>query len=1175
MKTTHNNQTVQLMKNLSILIIWPLLLAGLFASPSPATAQSYWDPGLTDSGTGGGGTGTWGTNTLANWYNGSADVAWTSGSIAYFETSPGTVTLTNNQTANGLTFTVSGYTLSTNSGTRATLTLAGTPTITVPSGGTETIGCIIATTANAPLTESGSGTLILTAVNADTNAITISAGSTLTIGGAGSWPSANAITNNGSLIYSSSAGVFSSGVISGTGTVTENGPGLLTVSAGNKTYKGGTIINSGGEISFGGEGSVGGGANLGFVPSSFVSNNIVLGGGTLFCNNGSVTLNANRGIQLTANSTITEGITGALNVGGAISQLGGSFGLTINSTAGAVSTSIVKLSGVNTYTGPTTISTGMVWGLAFDSIPANATVNGGILVGVVSGSIAGNVTVNTGGALTLSNNTAMSSSAYLTLPASPSAGQVNLNFTGTQNISLLYIGSSPQIAGTYGAPGSGATYTSTTFVGTGILNVSDLGQAYWDPANTAPTASGGTGSWDNSSTVWDINNVDALWPSGGAFANFGTSAGTVTLNASVSAAGLGFTIAGYTISEGGSYTLTLIDSAVISVPSGTTTINCPLGGSTGFSETGSGTLSLGGVETYTGATAIGVGSTLTIAGSGDLGSGTYADNIVNNGYFTYNNSSVAQTLSGTISGSGSTTIGSGCTLTIGGAGVFSNTGNITNSGSFNYSSSASNSTISGIVSGSGTVTENGPGILTFTGGHNTYTGGTTINGGEISIGGDGASGGAPANLGTVPATFTANNIVLNGGTLYANNAVPLNANRGIQLTANSGLTAANNGSNGFPMNIGGAISQSGGSFGLTINSATGAGAYSTIALFGTNTYTGPTTISAGALLLSGGGTIASTNIIVANGATFNVSGLASTFALASGQTLSNSSPTAILNGSAGSGSGTLSLTYAAGTPSFVVTNGTLTLSAGTVFNVNNTGSALAPDSYLIISTNGAAASVAGTAPSVTVSGGGVTAGATSSLSISNNELFLVVAAAAQPPVIGNSVTNTVTSGSMWQIAISSLSNSAAWSDPNSETVTLSSVGPTSANGTNVTSDANNIYYNGVVTAPDNFSYIVTDGTLTATGMVYLVVTPAVSSIISGPAVNGSGNPTFSGIGASVNCVYGVESTTSLSGSPVWIEAGTTTTGPTGSWSFTDINKTNPPTIFYRLYNPDTPGSPPQ
>jgi autotransporter-associated beta strand protein len=275
--------------------------------------------------------------------------------------------------------------------------------------------------------------------------------------------------------------------------------------------------------------------------------------------------------------------------------------------------------------------------------------------------------------------------------------------------------------------------------------------------------------------------------------------------------------------------------------------------------------------------------------------------------------------------------------------------------------------------------------------------------------------------------------------------------------------------------------------GITVTNSTGSGQ---VIMATNNTYTGDTTVNGGELSLSGGGSIASTNIIVALGATFDVSGLTSTFALASGQTLSNSSSTAILNGSAGSGSGTISLKYA-GTPSFTVANGTLTLSPSTTFNVNNTGLALVPGSYLIISTNGAAASVAGTAPSVTVSG--VTAGATSSLSISNSELFLVVSASA----------------------------------------------------------------------------------------------PVVSPIINGSSVkvNGSGNPTFSGTGASDLTVYGVESTTSLSTKPVvWIEATNVvatpgvpgvTTGSDGSWSFTDANQTNPPTIFYRLYNPDTPGSPPQ
>jgi autotransporter-associated beta strand protein len=352
-----------------------------------------------------------------------------------------------------------------------------------------------------------------------------------------------------------------------------------------------------------------------------------------------------------------------------------------------------------------------------------------------------------------------------------------------------------------------------------------------------------------------------------------------------------------------------------------------------------------------------------------------------------------------------------------------------------------------------------------------------------------------------------------------------------------------------------------------------------------STYTGNTVISGGTLACgANGGLSASPKIIVAGGAIFDMS--LHPFTLPLGLTVSNSSSTAILAGNINSGTATAALTYQAGTPSFAVANGTLTLSAGTVLNINNTGSKLVPGTYTIIGTTGVLTNgvemgtngiVAGVVPSsYTVGGNGVN-GASSLIISTSHTLDLVVVASAQPPVIGNSVTNTVTSGDMWQIAISSLSNSAAWSDPNSDTVTLSSVGPLSTNGVSVTNNANNIYYTVPVTVSDKFSYIITNTTaLTATGMVYLVVTPALSSIISLPAVNISGNPILSGTLASSNTIYGVESTTNLSTVPgSWIEAGTTTTGPTGSWTFTDTNQVNPPTIFYRLYNPDDPGSPPQ
>jgi hypothetical protein len=152
--------------------------------------------------------------------------------------------------------------------------------------------------------------------------------------------------------------------------------------------------------------------------------------------------------------------------------------------------------------------------------------------------------------------------------------------------------------------------------------------------------------------------------------------------------------------------------------------------------------------------------------------------------------------------------------------------------------------------------------------------------------------------------------------------------------------------------------------------------------------------------LSGSASIASSPAIaIAGGATFNVSGLSSTFALGTGQVLSNSTSTAVVNGNISMGSGTLSLTYAWQTPSLTVTNGTLTLSSGTAVTINNTGGVLGAGTYTLISnaTTGNAGSVGGGAPSsVTVTGSGIQPGARASLQISGGTLQLVVTGGTPP-----------------------------------------------------------------------------------------------------------------------------------------------------------------------------------
>ena len=100
------------------------------------------------------------------------------------------------------------------------------------------------------LTVLGSNTLTLTGSNTYTGSTTISAG-TLAIGGAGSlgasgsYGKAITIASGALLYYNSNAAQTFSGAISGSGALTEAGPGMLTLSKATNTYTGLTTISGG------------------------------------------------------------------------------------------------------------------------------------------------------------------------------------------------------------------------------------------------------------------------------------------------------------------------------------------------------------------------------------------------------------------------------------------------------------------------------------------------------------------------------------------------------------------------------------------------------------------------------------------------------------------------------------------------------------------------------------------------------------------------------------------------------------------------------------------------------------------------------------------------------------------------------------------------------------------
>ncbi len=205
----------------------------------------------------------------------------------------------------------------------------------------------------------GPGALILLGSNTYTGSTTVSGG-TLQVGNGGSGeflasPSVS-LTNSASLVFSQSDSLTYSGLISGSGSLTQLGPGVLTL-LGSNTYSGGTTISAGTlQVGNGGSSaSIGGTGN-------------VLDNGSLVFNHGDAV-------------TFSPLIGGS----GSLTQTG----------AG-----ILTLLGSNTYGGGTTISAGTL-----------QLGNGG-----TTGSLAGSIAVGTAGTLVLDRSDNVTMNNTLTGP---------------------------------------------------------------------------------------------------------------------------------------------------------------------------------------------------------------------------------------------------------------------------------------------------------------------------------------------------------------------------------------------------------------------------------------------------------------------------------------------------------------------------------------------------------------------------------------------------------------------------------------------------------------------------------------------------------------------------------------------------------------------------------------
>ncbi len=373
--------------------------------------------------------------------------------------------------ANGLTLDSQGL------GNVVTLTNSPVLTVTAPTTIADQI------VSSSGLTMAGSGLLVLTATNNYTGLTTVSGG-TLQLGNGtnGSVGSTSGFVTNGVLAFDLSVPTTVSQNISGTGGLTQMADSVLTLT-GNNSYRGATFIAAG---------------------------TLQAGSSTALGDPSAVTMNAGTVLDLDGNSLTIASLNDGTGLGTVTNSVASSVTLTLqpasgsatfsgviqNGTAGAQTSltmdgpAVQVLAGVNTYSGPTTITAGTLQ------------IGNG-----VTGSIG-------------------STSGFAIAPG----GLLAFNLPGTNTLTAPVSGGGglQQMGGTL-VLGGAATYTGPTIISGGSLQVAAASL----PVPVVHLAMNGSGTISNGGTIADSspNGFNAtMHGSGASYVSGGPFGGGINAN---------------------------------------------------------------------------------------------------------------------------------------------------------------------------------------------------------------------------------------------------------------------------------------------------------------------------------------------------------------------------------------------------------------------------------------------------------------------------------------------------------------------------------------------------------------------------------------------------------------------------------------------------------------------